>query len=326
MVLIPSKEDRIPIIPSKFWNTQLFDPAKAYLLVGGLGGLGRTLAEWMVRKGAKSLAFFSRSGPHKADAQATIAWLQNRNFRVLVHQGDITNYTEVQICLDACGHGLAGVFQAAMILQDAPLDQMTFRQWDACVQSKVRGTYNLHKATIHVPLGFFVCFSCVSTILGSKAQASYSAANAYIDTLMRQRREMGLRGTTMNYGMIVGVGAVAENAAIQRVMEKIGYDAVSEQELLFQIEEAVSANSTETQSTHGYDQHQITTGVNLRRQGLFCAEKPLFRNLYLNHDFNRDGSQQSASKNVVPYFLPSLMLRDGQIFLRLPSSRRSQLF
>ncbi|KAL8734411.1 MAG: hypothetical protein Q9181_003232, partial [Wetmoreana brouardii] len=298
VVLVPSKDDKVPIMPPKVRNTRLFNPNKTYLLVGGLGGLGRTLAEWMVRKGAKSLAFFSRSGAEKADAQATVAWLRNRNIRVLVYQGDVTNYADVQSCIQACGHELAGVFQAAMVLKDAPLDQMTFSQWDACLQPKVRGTYNLHRATLQVSLDFFICFSSVSTILGSKAQANYSAANAYIDALMRQRREMGLKATTMNCGMIVGIGAVAENAALQQVMERIGYDAVNEQELLFQIEEAVTADNAETRSAHGNDQHQTITGVNLQRQELFWAEKPLFRNLYLNHDFNGVASQQSGSNNI----------------------------
>lgn len=298
VVLIPSPENRVPIVPAKYRNTRLFNPSKIYLLVGGLGGLGRTLAEWMVRKGARNLVFFSRSGAQKADAKATIDWLQKRNISVSVYQGDVTNYADVQACIEGCGQGLAGIFQAAMVLKDAPLDQMSFSQWDACMQPKVRGTFNLHSATLQVPLDFFVCFSSVSTIMGSKAQANYSAANAYIDALMLHRRQMGLQGTTMNCGMIVGVGAVAEDAALQQIMERIGYDAVNEQELLFQIEEAVSGDSSRERSVSGYDRHQIITGINLERQDFFWADKPLFRNLYLNHDFNGEVSQQSASKNV----------------------------
>ncbi|KAL9593844.1 MAG: hypothetical protein Q9219_007359 [cf. Caloplaca sp. 3 TL-2023] len=211
VVLIPNPEDKVPIIPSKFRKTQLFDSSKLYLLVGGLGGLGRTLAEWMVRKGARNLAFFSRSGAKNTDAKATVPWLRDRDIQVSVYQGDVTNYTAVQACINQCGQSLAGVFQAAMVLKDAPSDQMSFAQWDACMQPKVRGTYNLHKATLQVPIDFFVYFSSVSTIVGSKAQAIYSAANAY---------------------------------------------------------------------------------------NFFWADKPLFRNLYLNHDFSNEGSQQSASNNI----------------------------
>lgn len=298
VVLVPDKDDIVPVLPLKFRNTQLFHPSKVYLLVGGLGGLGRTLAEWMVRKGARHLAFLSRSGANRADAKSTVDWLKARNVQISVYRGDVTNYADVQACIVSCGRELAGIFQAAMVLQDAPLDQMTFKQWETCTRPKILGTYNLHKATLQTQLDFFVCFSSVSTILGSKAQANYSAANSYLDALMRQRREMGLRGTTMNCGMVVGVGAVAEDAALQKVMERIGYDAVSEQELLYQIEEAVTADNSETSSGRGIDQHQIITGVNLQRQELFWAEKPLFRNLYANHDFNGEAAQNSAHKNL----------------------------
>lgn len=298
VVLVPSKEDTVPVMPPSFRNTHLFNSSKTYLLVGGLGGLGRTLAEWMVRKGARSLAFLSRSGAETNDARATIAWLKTRDVQALVCRGDVTRYADVQACIDACGKGLGGIFQAAMVLRDAPLDQMTYNEWNSCLRPKVQGTYNLHKATLQSSLDFFVCFSSVSTILGSKAQANYAAANSYIDALMRHRREMGLEGTTMNCGMIVGVGAVSEDATLQKIMERIGYDAVNEQELLFQIEDAIGADSSERSSSRGWDQHQTITGVNLQRRELFWADKPLFRNLYLNHDFNGEVAQQNTNKNI----------------------------
>ena len=298
VVMIPNKDDMVPVLPSKFRNTQLFQPSKTYLLVGGLGGLGRTLAEWMVRKGARSLAFLSRSGADKPEAKATIDWLKIRDIQTMVCRGDITKYADVQACIESIGDNLAGVFQAAMVLHDGPLDQMTYKQWQTCVRPKVRGTYNLHKATLPQTLDFFVCFSSVSTVLGSKGQANYSASNDYLDALMRHRREMGLKGTTMNCGMIVGVGAVAENAALQKVMERIGYDPVEEHELLYQIEEAVMADNTETSSARGLDRHQIITGINLGRQELYWSQKPLFRNLYANHDSDSDANKNAGSMNL----------------------------
>ena len=297
VVLVPNKDDLVLANPTKFRNTKLFSADKTYLLVGGLGGLGRTLAEWMVRKGARQITFLSRSGADKPDAEATVDWLKARDIQVTVCRGDVTSLADVLSCIESCGTGLAGIFQAAMVLQDTPLDQMTYKQWATCIRPKVRGTYNLHKATTQTKLDFFICFSSVSNILGSKAQANYSAANGYIDALMRHRREMGLKGTTMNCGMIVGVGAVSEDAGLQQIMERIGYDPVNEQELLYQIEEAVIADNSTT-SVRGVDQHQIITGVNLSRKELYWSQKPLFRNLYANHDFNGEATQGATNKNL----------------------------
>lgn len=298
VVLVPKNEDVVSIIPSKYRNAKLFHPNKIYLLVGGLGGLGRTLAEWMVRKGARNLHFLSRSGADRADAKATIQWLEARGIQAMVSRGDVTDYDIVKACIESLGQGLGGIFQAAMVLQDAPLDQMNYQQWQACVRPKVRGTYNLHKASFKNHLDFFVCFSSISSILGSKGQANYSAANSYIDALMRHRREMGLKGTTMNCGMIVGVGAVSENLQLQKTMERIGYDAVNEQELLYQIEEAVSADGSKVSLPGEIDQHQIISGVNLSKQELYWAQKPLFRNLYSNQDFTGLPSQNNTTQNL----------------------------
>ncbi len=93
--------------------------------------------------------------------------------------------------------------------------------------------------------------------------------------------------------MIVGVGAVSETAGLQATMERIGYDPVNEEELLYQIEEAVTAEPRLCTTSRGVDMHQIITGISLARKDLYWAHKPLFRNLYANHDFN-GGSESSV--------------------------------
>lgn len=298
VVLVPNNYDMVPMIPSKYRDTGLFNALKVYLLVGGLGGLGRTIAEWMVRKGAKHLAFFSRSADDRADAQAVVQWLRTREIQVTLFRGDVTDYETVKSCVDSLGQGLAGIFQAAMVLEDSALDQMSYEQWYACIRPKVRGTHHLHQASLTAHLDFFVCLSSVSSILGSKGQAGYCAANSYIDALMCCRREMGLKGTTINCGMIDGVGVVAQNAKLQTIMKRIGYDAVSEQEFLYQMEEAVTANHSVTSASRGIDQHQIITGINLSRKNLYWAHKPLLRNLYANRFFDEFDCQSRITPNL----------------------------
>jgi len=293
IVLQRSKDDMVPVLPSTYKNLPLFDPKKIYLLVGGLGGLGRTLAEWMVRRGAKRLAFLSRSGARRPEASSTLEWLKARQVQTSVYCGDISGYATVRSCIDSIGSDLAGIFQAAMILQDTPFERMSYQLWQTSLRPKVAGTYNLHKATLKSKLDFFVCFSSCSAMVGAKAQANYSAANTFLDALMRNRRHMSLPGTTMNVGMIVGIGAVSETAGLQATMERIGYDPVSEEELLYQIEEAVTAEPRMCTNLRGLDMHQNITGISLARKDLYWADKPLFQNLYANHDFN-GGSESSA--------------------------------
>ncbi|GJN76281.1 putative Hybrid PKS-NRPS biosynthetic cluster [Purpureocillium lilacinum] len=299
IVLVPSPEDMVPVMRSGYRNTPLFTTSKTYLLVGGLGGLGRTLSQWMVRKGATKLAFLSRSGADKTEAKATVDWLVERGVEVNVYRGDVSKRADVQSCIDKIGNNLGGVFQAAMVLQDKPLETMTYEQYQRCCQPKVEGTKNLHESTLGIDLDFFVCFSSVAAVVGSKGQANYSAANCYLDALMRHRRELGLSGTTMNVGAVTGVGVVAENEELQKVMLRMGMDMINEEELLYQLEEAVLADKSVAPITpRGCNGHQIISGVGLISPDVYWAPKPIMKNLYANHDFGAEGTSQS-SKNLL---------------------------
>ena len=284
IVLVPGDNDLVPVLPASYRNINLFEPHKTYLLVGGLGGIGRTLAEWLYRKGARNLAFLSRSGAERIDAKATVNWLKARNVHVSVFSGDVADIDVVKQCVQSLGSSLAGIFQAAMVLRDTLFADMTFDQWKDCVTPKVRGTHNLHKATEHKDLDFFICFSSCAAIIGSKGQANYAAATTYLAALMTHRRRLGLAGTTMNISAVSGIGAVAENRDLQRTMERLGFEFINEDELLYQIEEAVSSPNLLQLRNRGFDDHQLITGFNMRTKDLYWAEKSIFRNLYGNHD------------------------------------------
>lgn len=309
VVLIPADNDLVPVVPPIYRQTQLLDASKTYLVVGGLGGLGRSLSEWMLRKGARHLAFLSRSGAARPEAKATVDWLTTRGVKVSIFEVDVTDREQVEKSIQAIGPSLAGVFQAAMILQDTPLAQMTIEQWRSCVYPKTLGTFNLHNATKDLQLDFFVCFSSGSAVIGAMGQGNYAAANAYMDALMRHRRENGLAGFTMNVGRVAGIGVAAEDETLEKIMDRIGYEAISEQELFYQVEEAVTGSKAacsilQSNTWGGKDEHQLISGVNLARNDVFWATRSIFRNLYDNHDFQGQGSKKGATKAL------SKMLRE----------------
>ena len=305
IVLVPGDNDLVPVLPVSYRNINLFESHKTYLLVGGLGGIGRTLAEWLYRKGARNLAFLSRSGAERIDAEATVNWLKARNVHVSVFAGDVANIHVVEQCVQSLGSSLAGIFQAAMVLRDTLFADMTFGQWKDCVTSKIRGTHNLHKATEHKDLDFFICFSSCAAIIGSKGQANYAAANTYLDALMNHRRRLGLAGTTMNISAVSEIGAVAGNRDLRKTMERIGFEFINEDELFYQIEEAVSSPNLLEMKDRGFDDHQLITGFNMRTKDLYWAEKPIFRNLYGNHDLGISAMSGSGAVSLTASLLNS---------------------
>ncbi|KAJ5392474.1 hypothetical protein N7509_007964 [Penicillium cosmopolitanum] len=311
LVLFERPGEQVAVAPPTYRGTQpLFQSHKTYLIVGGLGGIGRALSQWMFRRGARQFAFLSRSGARKAEAKETVNWLEHRKATVTVYSGDVTSEKDVRKCVHLIGDSLRGVIQAAMVLESGPLSEMTAGQWASVIRPKVYGAENLHHATKELPLDFFICFSSISAIIGFMAEANYSASNAYLDAFVRWRHAQGLPGFAMNVGVVADAGAIAEDAHLRAIIDRIGMDVLTEEELFYQIEEAINGQRVFSQQALEEwvgDRHHLLSGINTRRTDLFWSKKPLFRNLYAGR------SQKSAvSGNSEEHQLSELLQQAGE--------------
>ena len=91
-------------------------PDKSYVMVGCLGGLGRTLARWMVQRGARKFAFLGRSGTDKLAARNLVEDLETQGADCVVVRGDVCNPKDVEFVVEqgAAKGKIGGVVQAAM--------------------------------------------------------------------------------------------------------------------------------------------------------------------------------------------------------------------
>lgn len=89
----------------------------AYLFVGGLGGLGRSITTWLAEKRAKHLVFLSRSAGQVCDDDPFVRELQSLGCTVTRVSGDVTVYEDVARAVKAAGRPIVGVLQASMVLQ-----------------------------------------------------------------------------------------------------------------------------------------------------------------------------------------------------------------
>ena len=62
-----------------------------YVIAGGLGGLGRSIARWMVSKGARHLLLLSRSGPSTPAGMELLEELREKGVKVAAPACDITS-------------------------------------------------------------------------------------------------------------------------------------------------------------------------------------------------------------------------------------------
>ena len=188
-----------------------FGPEATYLITGGLGGLGLSVARWMASHGARNIVLVGRSAPN-SDAEAVIEDLQQKGIRVLAARADISLQQDVANLLSDIKHQLPplkGVIHAAAVLDDGILVQMDRERFTSVMAPKINGAWNLHTLTEGEQLDFFVFFSSAASLLGSPGQGNYSAANAFLDAFAHYRRSKGLEALSINWGPWSEVGLAA---------------------------------------------------------------------------------------------------------------------
>jgi acyl transferase domain-containing protein len=192
-------------------SPQSFAPGKTYLITGGLGALGLKAAAWMASHGARNLVLVGRKAPSEQAAQV-IEGLQREGVRVGVYAADVGSAPQIEAVFRKVQDTLppiGGIIHAAGVLDDGIIAQQTWERFEKVMVPKTAGAWNLHRLTAGIPLEFFVLFSSAASLIGSTGQASYAAANAYLDALACNRRASGLPALSINWGGWADAGMAA---------------------------------------------------------------------------------------------------------------------
>jgi epothilone polyketide synthase E len=207
-----------------------------YLIVGGLGGLGLLIADWLVDRGARSLVLTSRQGlppRERWDAEpvetgvgqqiARVRALQARGARVTVLAVDVGDREGMQAALEQVRRELPplrGIVHAAGVAMERPAAELDAAALGAVARAKVQGAWTLHELTADLDLDVFVLFSSAAAIWGARGLAHYAAANQFLDALAHYRRARGLPALSVNWGWWSGGGIAT--ASMQQVFAQVG--------------------------------------------------------------------------------------------------------
>lgn len=108
-----------------------FSPDAAYLLIGGLGGIGRAVSNWLVENGARHLVFLSRSGAHLPREQDFLEELRSQGCQPVAIMGSVANMDDVERAVATSPKPIAGVIHLGMVLKvsGSPIDALSRRNY-----------------------------------------------------------------------------------------------------------------------------------------------------------------------------------------------------
>ncbi|KAF2676482.1 polyketide synthase [Lentithecium fluviatile CBS 122367] len=232
-------------------------PDASYFLVGGLGGIGRSLALWLVENGARHLVFLSRAGRSSTVVEDFCQELEVLGCQVQVFAGSVVNPDDVRTVAKQAAKPIRGVLQLSMVLQDRAIETMTYDDWTAAIGPKVDGTWNLHHAL--PDLDWFVMFSSVSGLMGQFGQANYAAANCFLDAFAQYRHARGLPASVIDLGVAEDVGFVSSNTSLIDYFKFLSANLLSERDIADIVRLAIARSSPA--STEFTNASQLTVGV-----------------------------------------------------------------
>jgi phthiocerol/phenolphthiocerol synthesis type-I polyketide synthase D len=182
----------------------------AYILTGGLGGIGLAVTRWLVDNGAARVVLNGRSEPSE-EARAVLEELEQRA-QIVVLPGDISapGVAERLVSVaEETGLALRGVVHSAVVLDDQIVAALSKDSLERVWAPKAEGALRMHVATATAgrELDWWVAFSSTSSLMGSPGQGAYAAASAWLDGLVDWRRAAGLPATTINWGQWSDIGA-----------------------------------------------------------------------------------------------------------------------
>ncbi|EED16635.1 polyketide synthase, putative [Talaromyces stipitatus ATCC 10500] len=246
IVLTASDNDMVPTAmeaPKPF----SFRGDVSYIISGGLRGVGKVIAQWMVSHGARNLILLSRSGVHLPETKAFVERLRLGGCRVVSDACDIASENDLRRLLESCKDmpQINGCIQSAMVLRDKSILNMNHEDWIAAIRPKVNGSWNLHNL-LPRDLDFFVMLSSITGVVGNHGQANYAAGNTFQDELARYRVSQGLRATSLDLSAISGVGWIAEHSNIDTLLRGAAFQQLKEEDIFTVLQYACDPENTAT--------------------------------------------------------------------------------
>lgn len=134
-------------------------------------------------------------------------------------------------------------------------------------------------------------------MIGNRGQAAYCATTTFLNAFSSYRMSLGLPASTIDFGVVAGVGFLAERPELHLQSRKVLGQELSEKELLAVLDAAVSGQFS------GNSSHYSIVGLEYTGDQAqnFWSRRPMFSHMRVKAGSQRDESvknSQSVSQSL----------------------------
>ncbi|KAL8922238.1 MAG: hypothetical protein Q9208_005317 [Pyrenodesmia sp. 3 TL-2023] len=217
--------------PLKAQSGTVLHSDATYLISGGTGGLGRALASWMIKKGARNLVLLGRSSTCSAKVMELLKRYEGTDVCIRAIACDVGSRTDLVHTAEGMKDlpAVRGVIHAALYLRDAIFENAKFEDWEQVMGPKVKGAWHLHE--IFPDLDFFVCLSSITGIIGTVGTSLYAGTS------------LGLPAVALDLPIVESVGLAVDRGIIEQLKASVGV-TITEAQFYTLIEGAIIGPSS----------------------------------------------------------------------------------
>jgi 3-oxoacyl-[acyl-carrier protein] reductase len=176
---------------------------KVAIVTGGSRGIGRAIVRELAARGAAVAFTFSKS---EEQAAALVAEVQEAGGRAVSFHADVTDTLEAEKVARQVKNDLGSIdflVNNAGITRDKLIMMMSEQDWDAVLDTNLKGAFNMTKPVVSVMVrqrrGSILNISSISGIVGMPGQSNYSASKAgLIGFTKALAKEVARRNITVN--------------------------------------------------------------------------------------------------------------------------------
>jgi acyl transferase domain-containing protein/acyl carrier protein len=216
---------RVPVaapLPEPVGLPAVLKPRGTYVVTGGLGGIGRSVAEYLATTCSARLVLLGRRAG-AADEETWLDRLRAEGAEVLVLAADVADAQQLRHALRTARSRFGridGVVHAAGVPGGGSVALRTDEDVRAVLAPKVAGTRNLLAELSDDEADFLILCSSTASVLPTYGQADYAAANAYLDGVAAAAADPARRTIAVNWDMWAQVG-MAASAEVPADLESV---------------------------------------------------------------------------------------------------------
>ncbi|KAK8068274.1 Compactin diketide synthase [Apiospora saccharicola] len=201
----------------------LLRPDATYVITGGTGGIGRSLAAWMVTQGARYIVLLGRSSASSPKVAALLKTFEGTGVCMRTIACNVGARADVdravEILRDWSFPQVRGVVHGALSLRDAMLVNATYDDWVGITRPKIQGAWNMHHA--FPDLDFFVALASLDGVLGNVGQTIYSGTSTFLEAFVEYRLSLGQPAASITLPVITETGVAAASKLSETIHNQL---------------------------------------------------------------------------------------------------------